>query len=895
LQAFAEYDNLQEEHMLMRIITFTVLLVLGFAQNINAQFSDNFSDGDFTNNPAWVGGTSDFIVNAAMQLQSNNTVASSNFYLATPNTKATSAQWDFYCQFTFNTSGTNYTDVYLTASASDLTNTNTTGYFVRIGNTDDEISLYRKDAGVAAIKIIDGLNGTTNTSNNTMRIRVIRNAANQFNLLRDLSGTGSSYTSEGTVIDATYTTSSFFGIWTRQSTASFFQRHFFDDFQVQDYVPDITPPAIVSATATSATTLDVLFNEGVTTASSQLATNYSVSNGIGNPVSAVRDVTNNALVHLSFANPFPARVNLTLTVNGVQDLSTNTLNNGTAIFSFFTAFQFDILIDEIMADPTPVVALPDAEWIELRNRSGFDINLQNWRVGKPSGQSGPMPNYLLKKDSLVVVCTGSAVTALSAFGPTISVTSFPSLGNAGDQLYLRSPEGNIIHSVNYTDSWYQNELKKEGGWTLEMIDINNPCSGVSNWKASVDPKGGTPAKKNSVDGINADVTAPKLLRAYAPDSITLVLVFSESLDSTSAAVAASYSISDGIGQPQTALPLSFSFDRVRLRLSTPLLRNKIYTVTASTITDCGGNAIATNNTARVGLYEPLLKYDIVVNEILFNPRSNGNDFVEIYNRSNKIITLRNTYIANRNTAGAVSSITQISIEDYLLFPGDYMVLTEDAELVTNNYVANNLDAFIELDLPSYNDDAGNVILLNEQGAVIDEIPYKDDWHYRLIGDEEGVSLERINYNDTTVDNTATPNIDEQAANWHSAATSAGYATPTYKNSQYLLEAGVQGTINTTPEIISPDNDGMDDFLTIDYNFPEPGYVASITVFDAAGRKVRHLQRNALTGTKGYFRWDGLGEKNEILTVGIYIVYTEIFNLQGKTKKFKNVVVLARKK
>jgi len=58
--------------------------------------------------------------------------------------------------------------------------------------------------------------------------------------------------------------------------------------------------------------------------------------------------------------------------------------------------------------------------------------------------------------------------------------------------------------------------------------------------------------------------------------------------------------------------------------------------------------------------------------------------------------------------------------------------------------------------------------------------------------------------------------------------------------------------------------------------------------------VRYLQRNALMGTKGYFRWDGLGEKNDKLPVGIYVVYTEVFNLQGKSRQFKNVVVLARR-
>jgi hypothetical protein len=350
-----------------------------------------------------------------------------------------------------------------------------------------------------------------------------------------------------------------------------------------------------------------------------------------------------------------------------------------------------------------------------------------------------------------------------------------------------------------------------------------------------------------------------------------------------------------MGAAAQAVPMAYVFVRVRLRLTTPLARAKIYTVTGTAIKDCAGNTIGSNNTARVGLYESLQRHDVVVNEILFNPVPGSNDYVELYNRSNKIITLRKAHIANRTAAGAISSITQINAEDQLLFPTDFIVLTEDAGLVKNRYVANNPGAFIELNLPSYNDDKGNVILLNEQGLVIDEISYKDDWHFKLINDDEGVALERINYNDTTADNPQTFNVDEQAANWHSAATNVGYGTPTYRNSQYRIDAGVQGSITASPEIISPDNDGQDDFASIDYSFPEPGYVANITIFDAAGRPVRYLQRNALAGTKGYFRWDGLGEKNKVLPVGIYVIYTEVFNLQGKTKKFKNVIVLARRR
>ncbi|MEO6541728.1 MAG: Ig-like domain-containing protein, partial [Ferruginibacter sp.] len=315
---------------MMNRILFVCILLAFSVKKAGAQFTDNFSDGNFTANPAWTGNAADWIVNPSLQLQSNNTVVNGSFYLSTANTLATTAQWEFYAQITFNPSSANFIDVYLTASASDITLTGTTGYFVRIGNTDDEISLYRKDPAGVVIKIIDGVNGILNSSNNVMKIKVFRNAANLWSLSRDLGGTGSNYFNEGVVTDATYLTSAFFGIWVRQSTASFFQRHFFDDFEVKTYVPDVTPPAIVSATAISSSAVDVLFNEPVELPSSQVLANYIVNNGIGMPITAVRDAVNVALVHLLFAGSFVNATNYTLTVNGVKDFSGNAISNGTA-------------------------------------------------------------------------------------------------------------------------------------------------------------------------------------------------------------------------------------------------------------------------------------------------------------------------------------------------------------------------------------------------------------------------------------------------------------------------------------------------------------------------------------------------------------------------------------
>ncbi len=443
--------------------------------------------------------------------------------------------------------------------------------------------------------------------------------------------------------------------------------------------------------------------------------------------------------------------------------------------------------------------------------------------------------------------------------------------------------GKTIHAVQYSSEWYQNELKKDGGWTLEMIDTKNPCSGFSNWKASNDTKGGTPGQKNSIDGVNQDDNAPKLLRAFAVNSTTVTLVFDEPLDSLKAATINNYTIDNGISATG-AISISPVFDKVNITLSAAVNPGIVYTITASNTTDCRGNVIGSKNVARFGLSQEADSLDIVINEILFNPKPMGVDYVELYNRSQKIIDLSHVYMANRSSSNIISSVQQLTSESILLFPGDFMALTSDPAAVKSQFITTNPDAFIAIkSMPSYADDKGNVIILNNQGAIIDEIAYSDKWHFPLISNTEGVSLERIDYEGQSVQ-----------SNFHSAATSAGYGTPGYKNSQYRVNEQPQGEIKITPGIFSPDNDGIDDFATIDYSFPSAGYVTNVTIFDASGRAVRYLQRNSLSGIKGYYRWDGLDDKNRQLPQGIYIIYTEIFNTDGKKKQFKNSIVLARK-
>lgn len=274
---------------------------------------------------------------------------------------------------------------------------------------------------------------------------------------------------------------------------------------------------------------------------------------------------------------------------------------------------------------------------------------------------------------------------------------------------------------------------------------------------------------------------------------------------------------------------------------------------------------------------------VVINEILFNPRTGGVDFVEIYNRSTMTVDLKDWLLANRNSSGAPASAKILSAQTHLLAPGEYRVITANATRIQEQYQVKYPATLLELaGLPAYANAGGSVVLMDPQNQIVDEVAYSEKWHFKLLNDLKGVSLERMDAN--------RPSQDPD--NWHSAASDVGYATPGYRNSQIYDTPGPSGDLTVDPRVFSPDNDGQDDYAIINYRFPEPGYVCNITIFNRMGVPVRYLTRNALCGKTGFFKWDGLNEKSSRLSMGTYIIFAEVFNLHGKTKRYKRVVTLA---
>lgn len=847
----------------------------------HAQVTDNFEDSNFTSNPAWTGTDSAWRINGSQQLQSSYATTNSSFYLSTPSTLALAAEWRLLVQLKFNTSSANYIDIFLTSDSANLLAGNNTGYFVRIGGTQDEISLYRRNYNNSNTLLIDGADGITNKSNNTLALRIIRTTTSQWSLYADASGYGLTYALQGTATDSTFTQSTALGFLVRQSTASFFSKHLFSNISLIPYIPDTTAPGLQSATALTPYTLRLSFSEPVDTTKASNPGHYLLNNNT-HPATTQPDGT--AAMLLTFPSPFPNGITQTIGIDSLTDLSHNTAIQLQNNFAYYQAQPYDILIHEIMADPTPAVQLPDAEYIELLNKSRFPISLKQWTITLNTHHC-TLPDITLQPDSLLILCSSTDAPSLQTWGPATGISGFPTIPNTSGKLSLRTPQGTIIHAIAYDDSWYNNTTKAKGGWSLEMIDPTHPCLQSTNWTVSQATTGGTPGHPNSITGTKTDTVSPQLINAALLDSIHVLLHFSLPMDSTSMANPIIYNIDPAIGHPDSAITIAPLFNEVTLHLPAPLTRNTIYTISCQDVTSCNQQTIHVPQTATLGFTSPCDSFDVVINEVLFNPAPGEEDYIELFNRSNKLIDVSTLRIANRNSSGHLAAIKNITDSPRLLQPNDYLLLSEAPATACLHYGCANNKAALKVEaLPAYPNENGTVVLLRQDTTIVDELTYTSQWQSPLLASTEGVSLERM----------LPGNPTQLASNWHSAAGSSGYGTPTYQNSQYQQTSFTNNAVTLSPNPFSPDNDGRDDELLINYRFEQAGFLATIIAFDANGRPVRSIATNTLCGLAGTFRWDGQNDRHAPLPPGIYVILTTIFNQTGKTHQFKQAVVLIKK-
>jgi|WetSurSiteA1Bulk_404760.scaffolds.fasta_scaffold02381_4 hypothetical protein len=547
---------------------------------------------------------------------------------------------------------------------------------------------------------------------------------------------------------------------------------------------------------------------------------------------------------------------------------------------------YQIIISEIMADPNPIVKLPDTEYIELFNRGDCSVKLDGWKLAFGSREK-TLPAFTLAPGDFLIVCDSDREKDLEPYGQTLPVPNMPAIVNTGQTLVLKSDSGQIIHAVAFSADWYDSRTKAEGGWSLEMIDPGNPCGYADNWRGSIDPRGGTPGMINSVRACNPDMVPPQILRATLPNDSSVMLLFSESMDSASVYSCGLYSANGGLLHPSLVDPRGPDYAQVLLHYRNRFQTDKRYTLTIrNTLKDCTGNTISGKMYTDFAVPETPSRCDLIINEVLFNPESGKSEFIELFNRSAKVLNLADFSIARADiSTGESLYVTSLLNNPFLIFPGCYVVLTSDAvNLPGNCYLYDPSVIAEQVNLFMLPNDEGIIVLSDYLDQTIDEFHYSNSMHAGLLTTTAGISLERV---DSELPASSW-------VNWCSASAASGYSTPGRQNSQALTLGQPGEEVILQPEVFSPDNDGMDDYVTLRLKLPEPGWMATIRIFDRNGKKIRDLASNCLLGTEESFTWDGTSNDQQPAAIGLFVICAELFNQHGGVKNFMKVVTLARR-
>jgi hypothetical protein len=641
---------------------------------------------------------------------------------------------------------------------------------------------------------------------------------------------------------------------------------------------DINPPGLTGCITAGKDAVRIVFDE-MPDDKSVTAQNFSID-GLNRATSVIRKSDLEYLV--MFAGKFENKVINNLIINKLCDMSGNCVENMQVPFAPAWAERGDVVITEIMCDPTPEVSLPPVKYIELTNRTGYQFNLSEWMISTVS-TTAFFPETHLPPSGILLICSTQDTSYLLKYGMVKGIKQFPSLTETGKLLCLEESPGMLIHGVEYSSGWYGDELKSGGGWSLEMTDLRFPFFQEGNWKASSSKKGGTPGSSNSSAGSNPDYYFQGILNVFPDDSTTISIKFSEPVFDLYGKPGSISIKGEEIVTLNPVDPLNREFS---VKVSPALAGKKTYELNVSPdMADFAGNHIRKGSFA-FGLAENPGPGEIMFNELLFNPLPGDPDYIELYNCSGKIIDAGRLVLVSVNDAtGDTSQLYPVSPEKRCIMPGSFFALTTDKGKICSRYLSADPEFIFEVSsMPSMPDDKGHLVLYSRELDRIDEVYYSYKMHYSLLTEYEGIALEK----------TGPLNSSGEAVNWHSASGSSGWGTPGAPNSIHAETPADADEVTFSSSRITPNSDGNEDILEIRFRLEGTGNVISVTIFDERGNHIKKVAENFFAGQDAVLIWDGTADDGTAVNTGIYIVFISLYNDTGRTGRWKKVCTVIRR-
>lgn len=813
-----------------------------------AQFNDSFVDSNFTHNPAWQGDSTHFIVNDALQLQLLAPAGSTRTQLRTSSQAIYHGSWEWWMHLAFNPSSANYADVYLLSDQPDLDGA-LQGYFVRVGNTTDEVSLYHQ-SGSTRTKIIDGVDGLLNRNNNVLKVKVERSPAGEWRLYSDTTGTGQQFQLKGSVVDVQQQAGHWFGLRLVYSGTRA-DKFFFDDFAVLGSpIPDTIAPEVVDATLVGSSGIRLTFTEAPHPQQMVQPSTYELI-GFGPPFRATGQ--GDSAVLLEWISSFPQPAWLELDILGLTDSSGNRLD--TTVQLLHRPFQVqDVVINELLPKESPSVGLPMNEFIELYNTTDYPISLKDWQISDLTSTAS-LGDFLLQPHSYLILCPRHYAPLWEPFGAVLEVHPWPTLNNDQDELRLVAPNGLRVDTVVYRNDWLQNPVKEQGGWTLERVDAWSDCQGPVNWRASVATAGGTPGAPNSVAGPLEPLPPPQLLHAALDRNKEIQLYFSSAVSPGTIILNQHDSLS-------TSAPLRAQ--HFSIPLPAALQNAASIELRVEDWVDCQGQAIPPVvyrlMPARRALPEALR-----FNEVYFRPSNGGTSYFELINVSADALWLDELFVGAADVDWNATQAIPLSQLPLALPPGERMAFCRDSLMLRADFPKVPARNRWQMNgWPTLNQSGGRLLLLDGSGETIDRLLFHDSLHHPLLLETSGMALERME------------GEEKALAPWGSAQTNLR-GSPGTANSRLRGPTGGTQNLQIHPEVIHPHL-----LEEVEVRFRADAEVLlRLDVLNIGGQSLHTLLPQQLVHDEIVVYWNGTDATGARLPVGPYLIRARYFNQAGE--------------
>lgn len=528
-----------------------------------------------------------------------------------------------------------------------------------------------------------------------------------------------------------------------------------------------------------------------------------------------------------------------------------------------TGVRAQIILTELMHNPSNG-PLPAYAYIEIYNKGNSTVILDGYKLQVANTRMELRDRSLAPKQYLLLV-EPAAESTFQAYGNVLALPNWRQPGSTTGTIRLWDSGGNLVDELQYRNTWYASLSKRGGGWSLERKNPNFLCNTSESWGESQALMGGSPGERNSI--WDPDFVPDLGMRVQALLSDSIKLAFGQRLDFSGAVNSLNFGLSSSANR---VVRVERTEEGLLLLLAVPLTKDAVEKLSLIDFPCCGliyqAEAVLFD-ASTIGFR------DLVINEVLFNPKQGGGEFVEVYNRSGRIINMQDFYLGDR----------LISSELLLLEDAAFMLFTRSKSFLISDYPNAVLDnAYEMVNMPRYRNEIGDVVL--KWGSfMVDSLRYTSSMHQPFLKDVKGVSLERIGYDVET----------NAAGSFNSAAILAGGATPGYANSSYVEKKDTENKVFLNSRTLSPDGDGFEDFLIIKYAFSIANPMLSIHIYDERGRRVNRLIRNQSAGRRGEVLWDGRDELGRVCPAGMYLCYAELYSSTGHFQSFKESFVLVK--